>query len=468
MKVSLLTKYLITYAILAVLSLLVVSTLGRQLVLNELILHKARELYSEATNIAESQSGRYFESDAVLNDLYDTLTLVAYANEASIRVIDPEGRELINTETKLNTENPHVIRNFDYLRFGPKFYEVSTFYNQYNKDMLSVIYPMTRGVKIRGYISLSLPMDNLNRLTSILVHRMEIIAFVNFILSLLLLFVFWYYVYRPLGRINYGAGEFARGNLNHKIDVHSHDEMGYLADTLNLMAGELRKNNDYQKNFISNVSHDFRSPLTSIKGFTEAMMDGTIPPELHGKYLGIISQETDRLDKLTKSILELNTLSAGKVSLNYSDFDINEMLKRIISVFEGSCRKKKITINLILTGTSLQVHADKEKIEQVIYNLLDNAVKFSERNTQIKVETTIRHNKCHISVKDEGCGIPKDSLPKIWDRFFKDDISRGRDRKGTGLGLSIVKDIITAHDQTITVVSTENVGTEFAFTLDLA
>ncbi|MBR3338721.1 MAG: sensor histidine kinase, partial [Lachnospiraceae bacterium] len=106
--------------------------------------------------------------------------------------------------------------------------------------------------------------------------------------------------------------------------------------------------------------------------------------------------------------------------------------------------------------------------EQVIYNLLDNAVKFSERNTQIKVETTIRHNKCHISVKDEGCGIPKDSLPKIWDRFFKDDISRGRDRKGTGLGLSIVKDIITAHDQTITVVSTENVGTEFAFTLDLA
>lgn len=468
MKVSLLARYLIAYAILAVLSLLVVTTLGKQLILNELTLYKANELYSEATNIAEKQGRRYFQSETVLNELYNTLTLVAYANGASIRLIDTDGTELINTETPLSLENPHVIKNFDYLRFGPKFYEVSTFYNQYDQEMLSVICPMTRAVKISGYISVSVPMESLNRLTTNLVHRVEIVCFVNLLLSLILLATFWYYIYRPLIKINYGAGEFARGNLNHKIDVASHDEMGYLSDTLNLMAGELKKNNDYQKNFISNVSHDFRSPLTSIKGFTEAMTDGTIPPELHGKYLNIIAQETDRLDKLTKSILELNTLSAGKVSLNYSVFDINEMLKTTVSVFEGSCRKKKITINLVLTGTSLKVNADKEKIEQVVYNLLDNAVKFSERNSQIKLETTIRHNKCYVSVKDEGCGIPQDSLPKIWDRFYKTDISRGRDRKGTGLGLSIVKDIITAHEQTISVVSTENVGTEFVFTLELA
>lgn len=468
MKVTLLARYLIAYAILAVLSMLVVTTLGEQLILNELTLYKANELYSEATNIAEKQGRRYFQSEAVLNELYNTLTLVAYANGASIRLIDTDGTELINTETPLNVETPHVIKNFDYLRFGPKFYEVSTFYNQYDQEMLSVICPMTRAVKISGYISVSVPMESLNRLTANLVQRVEIVCFVNFLLSLILLAAFWYYIYRPLIKINYGAGEFARGNLNHKIDVASHDEMGYLSDTLNLMAGELKKNNDYQKNFISNVSHDFRSPLTSIKGFTEAMTDGTIPPELHGKYLNIIAQETDRLDKLTKSILELNTLSAGKVSLNYSVFDINEMLKTTVSVFEGSCRKKKITINLVLTGTSLKVNADKEKIEQVIYNLLDNAIKFSERNSQIKLETTIRHNKCYVSVKDEGCGIPQDSLPKIWDRFYKTDISRGRDRKGTGLGLSIVKDIITAHEQTISVVSTENVGTEFVFTLDLA
>ena len=126
------------------------------------------------------------------------------------------------------------------------------------------------------------------------------------------------------------------------------------------------------------------------------------------------------------------------------------------------------SISLVLTGHTLNVNADREKIEQVIYNLLDNAVKFSNKNSEIKLETTIRHGKCEISVKDEGCGIPAAELSRIWDRFYKSDSSRGKDRKGSGLGLSIVKEIISAHDQTISVVSTENVGTEFVFTLDLA
>ena len=129
-------------------------------------------------------------------------------------------------------------------------------------------------------------------------------------------------------------------------------------------------------------------------------------------------------------------------------------------------RKKKITLNLVLTGTALTVHGDKEKIEQVIYNLLDNAIKFSEKNSFIHIETTLRQKKCYVSIKDEGCGISRDNLPKIWDRFYKSDSSRGRDRTGTGLGLSIVKEIITAHGQTISVVSTENVGTEFVFSLE--
>jgi signal transduction histidine kinase len=144
------------------------------------------------------------------------------------------------------------------------------------------------------------------------------------------------------------------------------------------------------------------------------------------------------------------------------------MLKSTAAVFEGSCRKKKISINLVLTGTELFVRGDREKIEQVVYNLLDNAIKFSDRSSEVKIETTIQRGKCAVSVKDEGCGIARDDLTKIWDRFYKSDSSRGRDRQGTGLGLSIVKEIISAHGQTISVVSTENVGTEFIFTLEMA
>ncbi|MBR3069524.1 MAG: HAMP domain-containing histidine kinase, partial [Lachnospiraceae bacterium] len=287
-------------------------------------------------------------------------------------------------------------------------------------------------------------------------------------LSFVILLVLGFSVYVPLRKITDGAKAFASGNLNHTIEVATNDEMGYLADTLNVMAAELRKNEEYQKKFISNISHDFRSPLTSIKGFTEAMTDGTIPPELHEKYLGIIAQETERLEKLTNSVLTLENMDMNKGSLSKSVFDINSLLKKTAAVFEGSCRKKKISIDLVLTGPELSVNADYEKIEQVIYNLLDNAIKFSEKGSEIKLETTIRHGKCEISVKDEGCGIPAAELSHIWDRFYKSDSSRGKDRKGSGLGLSIVKEIVSAHNQTISVVSTVNVGTEFIFTLDLA
>lgn len=241
--------------------------------------------------------------------------------------------------------------------------------------------------------------------------------------------------------------------------------MGYLAMTLNYMSDELEMTGNYQKKFIANVSHDFRSPLTSIKGYTEAILDGTIPPELQEKYLKIVVHETDRLYKLTQSLLTLNNLDERGRQLDYSSFDINNIIKRTAETFEGICREKRISIELLLTGQTLLVHADMGQIQQVLYNLIDNAIKFSPEDSVIKVESTLKHETVFISVKDMGCGIPKSSISKIWDRFYKIDSSRGKDRKGTGLGLAIVKEIINSHKQNINVISTEGVGTEFIFTL---
>ena len=232
--------------------------------------------------------------------------------------------------------------------------------------------------------------------------------------------------------------------------------MGYLAATLNYMSDELDMTGNYQRSFIANVSHDFRSPLTSIKGYTEAILDGTIPPELQEKYLKIVVHETDRLYKLTQSLLTLNNLDEKGRQLEYTDFDINSIIKSTAESFEGTCRKKRISLELLLTGQTLFVRADMGQIQQVLYNLLDNA---------IKIESTLKHDTVFISIKDKGCGIPKASLGKIWDRFYKIDSSRGKDRKGTGLGLAIVKEIINSHKQNINVISTEGVGTEFIFTL---
>jgi len=186
------------------------------------------------------------------------------------------------------------------------------------------------------------------------------------------------------------------------------------------------------------------------------------------KYLNIILFETERLSKLTSSLLTLNDFNTKGGMLEISNFDINSVIKKTASTFEGTCKTKKVSIELILTGHHLFVAADMSKIQQVLYNLIDNAIKFSHNNSIIFVETTEKNGKIFVSVKDTGIGIPKDSLKKIWDRFYKTDLSRGKDKKGTGLGLSIVKEIVQAHGENINVISTEGVGSEFIFTLPLS
>ena len=265
-----------------------------------------------------------------------------------------------------------------------------------------------------------------------------------------------------------GVTEYAGGNLNYKIPVYTDDELGYLANNLNYMADKMNRNGEYQRQFISNISHDFRSPLTSIKGYVEAMMDGTIPVEMQDKYLKIIAYEADRLEKLTKGLLTLNELDIQKRLLNIQTFDINEAIKKAAATYEGDCTRRHILLELILSGKELYARADVEQIQQVLHNLLNNAIKFSPDHSTIIIETTEKNEKIFVSVKDHGIGIPKESLSKIWERFYKTDISRGKDQKGTGLGLSIVKEIIHAHDQHINVISTEGIGTEFIFTLEKA
>ena len=292
-----------------------------------------------------------------------------------------------------------------------------------------------------------------------------LIFLILYAVAFLLLLLVRFIVLKPLSRISTAAMEYAQGNLKYELLLHSQDEMGKLADTLNYMAHELSNTEEYQRKFISNVSHDFRSPLTSIKGYLEAMLDGTIPPEMQDKYLQIVISEADRLTALTKSTLELQSLQSRKIMLDLSTFDINQVIRNTVASFEGICNSRRLVIQLVFHGEELPVKADKVKIQQVLYNLLDNAIKFSRDNSSILIETLERHGKVFVSVKDFGVGIPRESIKKIWTRFYKTDSSRGKDKKGTGLGLSIVREIIVAHGENIDVISTEDIGSEFIFSL---
>jgi len=321
---------------------------------------------------------------------------------------------------------------------------------------------------VRGYVVIHCDMADIQESCDNLVNICYITVFVIFLLSVIILMFFTEMVYNPLKKITRATEHYASGNMHYEFQVESDDEIGYLAACLSFMANRIASSEDDQKKFIANVSHDFRSPLTSIRGFLEAMIDGTIPPELHEKYLNIVLNETERLTKLTNGLLTLNNLNTKGMLLDRTDFEINKIIRNTAASFEATCRKKMLAIELVLTGEEMYVNADMGKIQQVLYNLMDNAIKFSHQDSVIKVETSLRKNKLFVSVKDTGIGIPKDDLKQIWDRFYKSDLSRGKDKKGTGLGLSIVKEIITCHDENINVVSTEGVGTEFTFTLPLA
>ncbi|MDO4622975.1 MAG: HAMP domain-containing sensor histidine kinase [Eubacteriales bacterium] len=473
MRSKLIFKFAAIFAVIGILSFTLLSFFGARALEKQIIRSEGRSIYNEAASLAENpkllNARTTGDSAAAADDEIYTLlhTLAAYQGSV-IWLIDPNGTVYATSSAAPSAYTPIQLENFDPVALGSGYYTVGRFFGSFNEDYVSVMVPIVSNMRLRGYVAIHSSMSKIiqQREQYLLIqHKLSIMVFALF---LSVFFLLYFHVLRPLKKIQAGIREFAKGNLKYNIPVDTQDEMGSLASSLNAMSDEMEKTGEYQKNFIANVSHDFRSPLTSIKGFVEAMLDGTIPPEMQEKYLHIVLNETDRLTKLTNGILTLNSMDRKEANLHITDFDINAVARNTAAAFEGICRPRSISIQLTLTGSELYVSADREKIQQVLYNLIDNAIKFSSDNSSIEIDTTIRHDKIYVTVRDHGVGIASGALKKIWDRFYKTDASRGRERKGNGLGLSIVKEIINQHEQNITVISTEGVGTEFVFSLAAA
>lgn len=465
MRKTLYLKFCLAYLIFGVFGFIVVATFVSSMTLEHLKREKAEALYKEATLVANTYASDLYNNEISLDTVKKQLDAIDIYLDSTIWIINPSGRLILDSSAPIDVENEIVVENFDPTITTGSYYTTGTFFDSFDSEMLSVFSPITTDYKVKGYVVIHTSMNQLRQSKESLLSISYIMLILLFLLSMIILFFFTEFVYIPLRKITTATEQYASGNMHYEFSVESEDEIGYLAAALSYMASEIAKNEDGQKKFIANVSHDFRSPLTSIKGYLEAMLDGTIPTEQHEKYLGIVLNETERLTKLTNSLLTLNNLNTRGMVLEKTVFDVNKVIKNTTASFEGTLYNKKISINLVLTGDTMLVKADMGKIQQVLYNLLDNAIKFSHHNSTIKIETTEKHQKIFVSVKDSGIGIPKESLKLIWDRFYKTDLSRGKDKKGTGLGLSITKEIIQAHDEHINVISTEGVGTEFIFSL---
>lgn len=465
MKKTLYSKFILAYIIFGFFGFVVVATFVSSMTFEHLRREKADSLYREATLIANTYASDLYNNQASLDTVKKQLKALDTYLSASIWIINPSGRVILDTSNLKDIETPVIVENFDPTITSGSYYTVGDFFGMFETETLSVFAPITTNFEVKGYVVIHSSIDSLRDSCNSLLNISYIMLVILFLLSLIILIFFTEVVYLPLRKITVATEQYASGNMHYDLQIDSEDEIGYLAASLSYMSSEIARGEENQKKMVANVSHDFRSPLTSIRGYLDAMIDGTIPPELYGKYMTIVLNETERLTKLTNNLLTLNNLNTNGMLLDRTDFDINSVVKNTAMSFEGTCKEKMIAIELVLTGEVMVVNADIIKIQQVLYNLLDNAIKFSHKDTSIKIETTEKHSKIFVSVKDSGIGIPKDSMKLIWDRFYKTDLSRGKDKKGTGLGLSITREIVHAHGENINVVSTEGVGTEFIFSL---
>ncbi len=461
MNNKLIVKFIIGFVIIILGGFLFTSIFVSSLTRNRILQQEAEKMYQEATYLAEGYGKEYYLGNEDDSSLSNQMNIISNYTGCKVMLISRNGDIVAGTENISN----YGVAAFDPTDTGNKYYMINRFYNIFDEDHLIVMYPITYNYAVSGYVILA---------KSISVIASELYGIFNYnyvtlIAAVLLMgifvFIFIRNVSKPIEVITESTGRLAKGDFSEKINMHRNDEIGRLAASLDYMASEIGSLTDYQRKFIANVSHDFRSPLTSIKGYLEAMMDGTIPSEMQEKYFNIVINETERLTKLTNNMLTISNVNDKGLPLDLTDFDIIQIIKQTINTFEGTCSKKKIMFKLVFCDSSVTVRADKGKIQQVIYNLVDNAIKFSNNDSSIIISVSERNDKILTSIKDFGIGIPKDSIPKIWDRFYKSDLSRGKDKRGTGLGLSIVKDIINAHGEYIDVISTEGVGTEFIFAL---
>ena len=469
---STLSKHIFIYIAICVISFILVSTICYKADYKHIYNYYSDRLYLQANEIANEYALDYL-AESKLRRIELEMKSLSTFNDTRIMFITPSGDVILdtnNSSTDKSNEDRILfsINDFDYCDLKGKHDILWDFYGLFSEPELSVFSPISNSFEIKGYVVINIPESAIVERVYDTFNTNYLTLAIVLILSSAFLVLYFFQVHRPIKEITRATNEYSKGNLSYHVKPMHNDEIGRLGMSLDYMASQLNESDKFQQKFLSNISHDFRSPLTSIKGYLEAIQDGTIPPEMLDKYIGIMLFETERLTKLTSNILTLNELDPKSVRLDISTFDLNSIIRHTVETFEGTCKKKGIKFNITYANSVQNVKADKGRIQQVIYNLIDNAIKFSKENSYIYITVKEKGEKAQISIKDTGCGIAKEDIDKIWDRFYKSDSSRGRDKKGSGLGLSITKEVIQAHGENIDVVSTVGVGTEFIFTLELA
>lgn len=471
LKKSLFRKLLSINLLIIGISFALISLLLFQLLGDYVVSEKEEALKYTGEKVCELTRMLIENNNSFANRLY-RLNLESYGDslQALIIVTDRDGTIFAISNSYYSYMEGKKLDKEQYAEviLGKQIKHIGNFNGLFEKTVLTIGIPLEYNDKIIGAVFLHTPTPEINKMR-IEVYKLFVISMiVAGIVSFVLIYFFSRKISYPLKMISKTAKSLANGQFEKRVDIEAEDEIGELTKAFNSMAQSLEELEDMRKTFIANVSHELRTPMTTITGFIDGIIDGTIPKENHKKYLGLVLDEARRMSRLVNDLLILAKMESGENTFHPTEFDITEIIRKIIIRFENRITDKNLHVNALFEEENIYVLADKDSIQQVILNLLDNAIKFSEPNTDIDITVKSEAEKVYISIKDYGITISEEEVRHIWNRFYKTDKSRSKDKTGTGLGLSIVKNIINQHEEEIWVDSVQGQYTQFSFTLKKA
>ena len=474
-KTNLFRKYFIIVSTVIFLSFVVLGGALLLFISNSWLSEKKQLLDENAQSIAKTTSElvnsgymKKNEKGSVLL-ICNTLSLLSSAIDADIYISDTDGqviycRDLLRADMIVmpgtcNIHNKYYLpaQVIQQAIETGSYSDISDLGGMYENTHLVVAKPIFAGEQAIGIVFATQPVAAL--LGPYVISMLRMFGFASLLAMAIAFITVYYMIYRmtkPLRQMSAATRRFAAGDFSYRVKVSGKDELAELATGFNAMAKDLATLESSRRSFVANVSHELKTPMTTIGGFIDGMLDGTIEPDKRDYYLEIVSDEIKRLSRLITGMLNMSKIEVGELTLKPVRFDISEQIFKTALSFEQIIEKKKIILYGLDQMSSVYLSADEGMINQVIYNLIDNAVKFTPTCGSIHITAYEKDNKAVVKIKNTGAGISSEEIGRVFERFYKVDRARSHDVKGTGLGLYIVKSIVELHGGNISVSSIEN------------
>lgn len=399
-----------------------------------------------------------------LDNLDDTLEEIAYENDICVQYFGDKGTKNYNTKNKMcmleNSNNMTTKFKFDLLKEENQFVKLEGL-----NGHKSIIYALDLGNN--KYVFLNTTLEDLSAATTLLKNQMIYISiFIIFLAIVLAIFISKQFN-KPILRITDKAKEMSKGNYDLEFDDSSIEELRELSSVLSVAASEMQETDELRRDLLANVSHDLKTPLTMIKAYAEKVRDISYKEaSKRNKDLSVIIEESDRLNMLVNDLVEMSKIDQRKSTVKLTKYDLKDQITEVMKRYDLVQEKEGYTINVNMPDVDLLVKLDRRKMDQVFYNLINNALEHSGDDKLVEVDIKLRRDIITVKIKNYGKPIKKEEIPLVWNRYYTKEKNHKRNTIGTGIGLSIVKDVFEMHDIKYGVESDEKNGTIFSFVLD--